>query len=171
MYASSKDTLFQTVPIYYLLMISFFRWPVVKLAMHSMPEALLTSSQAKEILAKIDDESSKAEFIGNMIVWNLSFTWLNAAKWLAYIRLTLHACLTQSDHQEKIVDKANFVPEIDKLPKDIAKKLKIDLKEILAFNSNNASGRYSFDLERFADQMILKKLMLYLLLRTACYLW
>jgi hypothetical protein len=33
-----------------------------------MPEALLTSSQAKEILAKIDDESSKAEFIGNMIV-------------------------------------------------------------------------------------------------------
>lgn len=80
------------------------------------------------------------------------------------------SCLTQSDHQEKIVDKANFVPEIDKLPKDIAKKLKIDLKEILAFNSNNASGRYSFDLERFADQMILKKLMVYLLIRTACYL-
>jgi hypothetical protein len=79
------------------------------------------------------------------------------------------SCLTKSDHQEKIVDKEDFVPEIDKLPKDIAKKLKIDLKEILAFNSNNASGRYSFDLERFADQMILKKLMVHLLKRTACY--
>jgi hypothetical protein len=67
------------------------------------------------------------------------------------------------------VDKENFVSEIDKLPKDIAKKLKIDLKEILAFNSNNASGRYSFDLERFSDQMILKKLMVFLATRASCY--
>ena len=57
------------------------------------------------------------------------------------------------------MDKDDFAPEIDRLPKDIAKKLKIDLKGILAFNPNNASGRYSFDLQLFADRIILKKLM------------
>ncbi len=63
--------------------------------------------------------------------------------------------------QDKIVDKDEFAPEIDRLPRDIAKKLRIDLKGILAFNPNNASGRYSFDLELFADRIILKKLMVY----------
>ncbi len=57
------------------------------------------------------------------------------------------------------MDKDDFAPEIDRLPKDIAKKLKRDLKGILAFNPNNASGRYSFDLQLFADRIILKKLM------------
>jgi hypothetical protein len=57
------------------------------------------------------------------------------------------------------VDKDEFVLEIDKLPTDIAKKLKIDLKEILAFNPSNASGRYSFDMESFADRIILNKLL------------
>jgi hypothetical protein len=57
------------------------------------------------------------------------------------------------------VDKDDFAPEIDRLPKDIAKKLKRDLKCILAFNPNNASGRYSFDLQLFADRILLKKLM------------
>ena len=61
--------------------------------------------------------------------------------------------------QDKIVDKDEFAPEIDRLPFDIAKKLKTDLKGILAFNPSNASGRYSFDLELFADRIILKKLM------------
>jgi hypothetical protein len=41
---------------------------VVKLAMHSMSTSLMTSKQAKEMLAKIDDDSTKAEFIANMIV-------------------------------------------------------------------------------------------------------
>jgi hypothetical protein len=57
------------------------------------------------------------------------------------------------------VDKDEFVLEIDKLPKDISKKLKIDLKEILAFNPSNASGRYSFDMELFADRIVLQKLL------------
>jgi hypothetical protein len=33
-----------------------------------MSEVLITSKQAKEMLAKIEDDSAKAEFIGNMIV-------------------------------------------------------------------------------------------------------
>ncbi len=57
------------------------------------------------------------------------------------------------------MDKDEFVLEIDKLPKDISKKLKIDLKEILAFNPSNASGRYSFDMELFADRIVLQKLL------------
>jgi hypothetical protein len=57
------------------------------------------------------------------------------------------------------VDKDDFIPEIDELPKDISKKLKVDLKDVLAFDSRNATGRYSFDLERFADRIIIKKLI------------
>jgi hypothetical protein len=41
---------------------------VVKLAMQSLSEALITSKQAKDMLSKIEDESAKAEFIGNIIV-------------------------------------------------------------------------------------------------------
>ena len=59
------------------------------------------------------------------------------------------------------MDKDDFIPEIDKLPFDISKKLKVDLKYVLAFDSRNATGRYSFDLERFADRIILKKLMVW----------
>jgi len=59
------------------------------------------------------------------------------------------------------VDKDDFIPEIDKLPFDISKKLKVDLKDVLAFDSRNATGRYSFDLERFADRVIIKKLMVW----------
>jgi hypothetical protein len=33
-----------------------------------MSEVLMTSKQAKEMLANIEDDSAKAEFIGNMIV-------------------------------------------------------------------------------------------------------
>jgi hypothetical protein len=40
----------------------------VKLAMQSLSEALITSKQAKDMLSKIEDESAKAEFIGNIIV-------------------------------------------------------------------------------------------------------
>jgi hypothetical protein len=57
------------------------------------------------------------------------------------------------------VDKDDFVPEIDRLPKNVAKKLRIDLKDILAFNPSNASGRYAFDMQLFADRIILRKLM------------
>ncbi len=57
------------------------------------------------------------------------------------------------------MDKDDFVPEIDRLPKNVAKKLRIDLKDILAFNPSNASGRYAFDMQLFADRIILKKLM------------
>ena len=57
------------------------------------------------------------------------------------------------------MDKDDFVPEIDRLPKNVAKKLRIDLKDILAFNPSNASGRYAFDMQLFADRIILQKLM------------
>ena len=112
----------------------------------------MTSKQAKEILAKIDDESAKAEFIASVIVRIASFHFALDSEWLSFIFSWLI-------DQDKIVDKDDFVPEIDRLPKNIAKKLRIDLKDILAFNPSNASGRYAFDMQLFADRIILQKLM------------
>ncbi len=52
------------------LRVDLKNYAVVKLAMYSMSDSLMSSKQAKYMLAKIDDESSKADFIGNMIVRN-----------------------------------------------------------------------------------------------------
>jgi len=57
------------------------------------------------------------------------------------------------------VNKDDLVEEIDSLPKDIAEKLKANLKAILAFDPRNASGRYIFDLEKSGDRTVLRKLM------------
>jgi hypothetical protein len=128
-----------------LLCVDLKNHAVVKLAMYSMSESLMSSRQAKYMLAKIDDESSKADFIGNMIVRNAL--------------CSRYAMNDVAPNQEKVVDKDEFAAEIDKLPSDIGNKLKADLKTILAFDPKNASGRYFLDLEQFADRTVLKKLM------------
>ena len=110
-----------------LLCVDLKNHAVVKLAMYSMSESLMSSRQAKYMLAKIDDESSKADFIGNMIVRNAL--------------CSRYAMNDVAPNQEKVVDKDEFAAEIDKLPSDIGNKLKADLKTILAFHPKNAAGR------------------------------
>ncbi len=62
-----------------------FCFIVVKLAINSMSNSLMTSKQAKEILAKIDDESAKAEFIANVIVRIALFHFALDSEWLSFI--------------------------------------------------------------------------------------